>query len=664
MRSAKFLVTVFFITTIASFVRGGDTGSVAGNGDYCSQQGAKCERVSFRASNLHPQHATILELLNGKPLPTRLRNAILRDLKETMVIYSGEKIRVKDLKERYELQLVSRTTEYTYDSDNNLLGTVVREEENQVQVLPDLGIYITPHRYQAGSEDNLWVRAIAEKQSQRVIYFTEFVNDSQMSEDEQIRLVFHEQAHRVEELESVSGERAAEGWAFALFNYLTSDESYQSFKEKLLAFRIYVPHDEFSLPKTRRIGDNMFIGNITITISPSTLLNTFYKEGHYKVAIAPEAFSQYTGLDSDIRWISTACSSKECCDNVDQLLAPVQQGESVIVNLEVIFVEKLVDPNDKTLETYNEIIRIDFENVEEKEYLNSVRDGYTGSAHLEFTTGSTNLRVTPRLASDRLNAQAALKLTETTWKSVAMEHEASKAILSLWPQNPIRNIHVALFKEETSLVLYLERRGPFNNEKALMFEIGPELNSTSVSETLSVIFREFIAEKKGDIWEREKWLVRDPYGFPSDLIANARDIRSHKALYEIISHTPLRARLECLASKLGDVIVEYSKGPQLEWDILVDGDLIGYTDIRILIPIDFDHKNRQALSQFLLEKALVPENYRRQKSLLFAKSRASWNPSRERFHRTNDWNLVWDSYVAGSMYVFHGDLIDALATCQ
>ena len=209
-------------------------GNKSGNGDYCIQEGAKCVRVNFEGDVVHPKGKALKALIRNSNLPMSLKNEMLLDLDRTLVIFSGEVIKLSELLSRYYMQVVSRETETVTNSDGTTTKTVrIKEEWQNTSNAKDYGIFVSEQiGYKAGEKDSLYVRAVTEVGPLgRVIYFTELMDG--MSDDEIMKLVLHEQAHRLAYLGSLQNdERFAESWASTVLKFLKSELS----KERFVGF--------------------------------------------------------------------------------------------------------------------------------------------------------------------------------------------------------------------------------------------------------------------------------------------------------------------------------------------------------------------------------------------------------------------------------------------
>ncbi|MEC9283128.1 MAG: hypothetical protein VX642_10475 [Bdellovibrionota bacterium] len=212
-------------------------GNKSGNGDYCIQQGSKCVRVNFEGDVIHPKGKALKSLIRGSELPLSLKNEMLLDLDRTLVIFSEEVIKVSELLSRYYMQVVSRETETVTNQDGTETRTVrVREEWKETSKANDYGIFVSEQiGFKAGDIDSLYVRAVTESGPLgRVIYFTELMKE--MSDDEIMKLVLHEQAHRLSYIGKLKkDERFAESWASTVLNFLQAEISKERFENFLIA---------------------------------------------------------------------------------------------------------------------------------------------------------------------------------------------------------------------------------------------------------------------------------------------------------------------------------------------------------------------------------------------------------------------------------------------
>lgn len=314
-------------------------GTGAGNGDYCEQKGADCSRTSFNISGKHPQHDKLVEMIKAAELPRILKHEMLRDLDETQVVYSGEVIRYKDLRTRYEMQLNELTRKTVYDRYGNVVKHEEIEKWERVAILPKLGIYLNHEHtgYQAGDEDKLFVRAVTQINPRKVIYFTNFV--SKMSVADQMKLVLHEQGHRLKFLDAFNqDERVVEGWAHELLQYLNGKITKERFYQTMAAYKLNI-NGRYNFGQRKRAGATVSYVDVPLLLNKDNIVSTNTDASHTNyIGIAKNAFDSYPGLNTKDQLLSVYGLSKDGLERVDYYFDPVVDGKAEVnLNLRVYF---------------------------------------------------------------------------------------------------------------------------------------------------------------------------------------------------------------------------------------------------------------------------------------------------------------------------------------
>tara|TARA_B100001248_G_C27399354_1_gene468673 strand:- start:8672 stop:10705 length:2034 start_codon:yes stop_codon:yes gene_type:complete len=349
-------ITQLFVVSMYAFAA-----NEGGNGDYCEQQDSICERVYFEASSRHPLQDKLLQLIRSAKMPNYLKDEMLRDLRETLVIYSGEEISVKDLRSRYEKQVTSVTTSEEFDKDGNLVKKTVTTKEDYHEILPKLGIFIHgPIGYKVGDEENVFVRAITEtKPIPKVIYFKRFLDS--MTERELIQLVLHEQGHRLKYFKHREDERAVEGWANTMSQYLFSEISYEDFKQdlKALGFRF---ETRLEFPNQKYLKDNIFYSDIEVVLFPDDIINTaITRDQSFLVEVAAKVFESYPSLKGRNQILRIRGEVESAIRFFDQ----IKRGNGATsIKLRVTYTKKLIGESNSSLSTEQSIDFISMSTLE------------------------------------------------------------------------------------------------------------------------------------------------------------------------------------------------------------------------------------------------------------------------------------------------------------
>lgn len=281
-------------------------GSAAGNGDYCQQKENICERMRFAITAKHLNvHDELVQKIKNADLPRNLKYNLLADLDDVQIIESDEKITPEDLQERYEMQITEETTTKNYDEEDNYKGKSVVTKKTRTKILPDLGIFINHgHGYKLNDGEKTYVRAVTQQGNPNlVIYFMPMIENIPNTEEgkhELIRLVLHEQAHRLPLLGPIKDERKAEGWAHALHRYLYGQISKREFYKIARSFGVNTKR-RIRIPNSKRTTGNNFKAEITIVLNRENLLDGGYDGNSFLIELDPNTFSNYPSL-TEANW--------------------------------------------------------------------------------------------------------------------------------------------------------------------------------------------------------------------------------------------------------------------------------------------------------------------------------------------------------------------------
>jgi hypothetical protein len=192
--------------------------------------------LKFELTDKHPFHDEILNMIQNADIPVRLREAIIDDFRVTSINNSSEAINYGDLQKSVRWELSSKKSEI-----KKVNGVVVEEKETESYspVVRDsvLGLHISYVGSTGGLKvpeiEKLPVAAISLANPVQVIYFS--TNIKPLPKDEVLKLVIHEQAHRLKEVfgPRSEDERFVEGWTEAFYKYLKGELSSERFQTLL-----------------------------------------------------------------------------------------------------------------------------------------------------------------------------------------------------------------------------------------------------------------------------------------------------------------------------------------------------------------------------------------------------------------------------------------------
>lgn len=320
-------------------------GNKSGGGDYCELEGSKCERVDFEATSVHPLGSELIEMLKGSQIPARLKEEMLRDMTSTLVIYSGEKIKVDDLVSKYHMQIVGKETKTIKDADGKVTSIEETVEERLMEKLNDLDIYVhSKIGYKAGDMEDLYVRAVTEVgHPNRVIYFTPFVN-ANMDRREKLKLVLHEQGHRLKYLKSLSqDERFVEGWATNTLKLLESKITLKEYQNFLRASKLDTG-ERITLSNKKRLPNspNSFEADLVIELTEEDVLKSYItSNANIVVLLRKIAFEGIPFLESDNVKIGYDATYGTVLEAEKFVLGELRSGKPI--KLKVYYSEEVTD---------------------------------------------------------------------------------------------------------------------------------------------------------------------------------------------------------------------------------------------------------------------------------------------------------------------------------
>lgn len=274
----------------------GPEGVSTGNGSFITG-------IQFVLRNEHPYHLELMQMLEKAQLPSALREAVLTDLSSVSILYSDESLTYQDLQDRIKWDVVTGTKRRTDRNGQITEETVItydmRTTGNQYGLF-----YSTVGEIKTPNFANSQLAALTSAFENKVIYFTTGLK--QLTKEEQLVIVLHEQAHRLSGLfgERSKDERFVEGWAQGFYNYLAGRSTQSEFYgilnrhgistfSALDAGKLCVPKC-FANERMINSASGEFEAQLTALIKPQhiNLYGPTGREG-FSLVLDPSAFANY-----------------------------------------------------------------------------------------------------------------------------------------------------------------------------------------------------------------------------------------------------------------------------------------------------------------------------------------------------------------------------------
>jgi hypothetical protein len=546
-------------------------GTDAGNGDYCEQNGASCNRVYFRLSTSHPQGEKLLNLIRAADLPHYLKNQIIRDFEMTRVIYSNERIKLSELISRYEMQLESKRVETIKDRNGNVTSRKEIEKWNRVEVLPNLGIFVasTDPGYKAGNLENIYLRALTETFKDRVIYFTPFLKE--MNADEQMRLVLHEQAWRLPALaEFQDDERSVEGWATELWRYLNGKVSKEQFYQTLRALNIPIA-DKLSLPNLHRVDFNKLEADINIIINGDDVRNTGTSGNDFLIELDPAVFKDYPALQKS-PVLSINAQENEAMKTLEEYFTKLTTSHATTtLEIKVKATRQTNNVNNQTLVNQDHIDRLELVSTAAQELSDEVNTIFRSHYKYENTDNFQRIVNIPLVLPSWYGfinnfSQKANVLTSQLRRFV-MIREKTESLLNLQSCRSFRLSRIYL-NYKTEKGTFIHRTDPGFNDDSL--ELAINFSTLPLSDENNTISEQMLNEYRGSDYGDDK-ISKSPVKI---IFSNENeDIAPIKQIWDY----SLLSQLACISASTG---MTYDSRVDFEYGLSSSEDL--YIQVRSL----------------------------------------------------------------------------------
>lgn len=538
-----------------------NAGVEGGNTELFRPVNANGEQIEITFTSKHPYQDKLVEMIGRAELPVVLKSEMLADLAATSVMLSNEVVTYADTQKQIQMVLSKIVKTTSKDASGNVTETT-QEEYTLAEAASKLGIYIVPVNYSVKDVTDTYVAAYTQSTPKRVVYFTEFLG--QMTEEEAMTLVLHEQAHRLDYLKMFhDDERFIEGYSSAILGYLMGTSSKDEFYKILASNKLEtlnvagIPGERYE-PK----GD-FFAGEINVTVSADQVVFRGLNKQKYILQVSKDVFKDY----------------------------PVLQGQDYME----IGVES-IDSNDRDLYAFIE------------NYFSKTIDGigtFSVPLHVSYkklTTPDSNGRYYTRYSEQSvgISSKEAREAVEQAAESVAKQHSMSEPIVSgsviaLLDPDYIVEVYGVISRLNTALH-QLRREIPTiykmiaKNSKWLSIDID-SATSTAVSvdnkvglalnldtESLKKLTVRAIKEqlvKSASSEEYEGWLALREINTVMNkghviIAPNDQTVKQLKLLNDFLLESPeLQARLKCMGRKVGDLVVnvQVSIG-RTYWDYL------------------------------------------------------------------------------------------------
>jgi hypothetical protein len=265
----KYAISIW--TTIIAFmvVTAAQAGSETGGGMLWFPKNSDGRVIDIKLGGEHPQQAKLLDLISKAELPTLIKRELISDLQSTSILLSNEKITFEDLSTQYMTRLQSFD-----ETIITLPNGKQRKIEKKHWVIEELanqyGLCLYPVNIKVKDLQQAPLAAFTLSNRRQVIYFSDYV--SQMDEHEQMKMVLHEQGHRLETLlgKRAHDERFVEGWAAGLLDYLVKSASKDEFYALLKRNDIQT-YDAKGFSNERSLPENVYRATVNSVLTKDVL---------------------------------------------------------------------------------------------------------------------------------------------------------------------------------------------------------------------------------------------------------------------------------------------------------------------------------------------------------------------------------------------------------
>lgn len=266
-------------------------GVEGGNTELFRPVNAKGQPIAITFASKHPQQEKLVQMITAAALPTILKNELLSDLAGTAIMYSNEILTYGETQRQVQMVLSKIVKATTKDKDGNVSSTT-QEEYSAADTGAKFGIYISPINLVIKDISDVYVAAYTQASPKRVVYFTDFL--SQMSEDETLELVLHEQAHRISYLKDYrDDERFIEAWTSLFLKYLKGETTRDEFYRVLTSYKLEtreivgIPGEDYDSVYAA------FRGVINVTVRAPQVAFVGLKDRKYVLQVTKDVFKDY-----------------------------------------------------------------------------------------------------------------------------------------------------------------------------------------------------------------------------------------------------------------------------------------------------------------------------------------------------------------------------------
>ncbi|MFK8139185.1 MAG: hypothetical protein AB8E15_12565 [Bdellovibrionales bacterium] len=268
--------------------------------------------TSFRMSTKHPEHDELIKMLYDVELPSEFKRTLINDLSSTLVLYSSENLTYKDFLSEVRMELVERKKTITIV--NGEVTEVLKERWISIEESKDYGIYPNlDHKIKVDEMEDVQLSAITTMSPKQVIYFTPVTKE--MTRDQRLKLVLHEQAHRLASLfdRRDHDERFIRSWAHSFLAYLKKQTSKDDFYRLLTQLGIpTIEINEYEnvcehgqcFPNETLQDGGLFESIVPIVLNSNNLIAYGIDGKKFNIVLSRNVFIDYPPLyaiDNDIQ---------------------------------------------------------------------------------------------------------------------------------------------------------------------------------------------------------------------------------------------------------------------------------------------------------------------------------------------------------------------------
>lgn len=332
-----FCLALSLATSVAISTYAAD-GVSGGNTELFRPRNARGQLIEISFSSKQPLHDKLVELIRKADLPVILKNEMLGDLDATAVMYSNEIVTYADTQRQLQMML-TKVVRTKVKNSNGTTSERTQEEYSPAAADSLLGVHVAPMNMLVRGLNDAFVAAYTQGGPRRVVFFTPMLE--KLTEEETLRLVLHEQAHRLTTLGSFrNDERFIDGWSSTLLRYLQGKVT-KSVLMGILNRNGIRAETMTGIQGERFFQSEQFLANITITIGASDVTFRGVIGSEYVIQVSKKVFDNYPQVKQQadfLKIIMTPEVGPESFEAIERFFREtIDQGHPITLPLSLFY---------------------------------------------------------------------------------------------------------------------------------------------------------------------------------------------------------------------------------------------------------------------------------------------------------------------------------------